>query len=254
MAKSISIAKIMEEYPLPDSEYTAELWALALSARERQESLEKEKNFDDAMAINNALYLILQKYIPKIKTSENPKDYLKELLGAVSSAKYEYSQVCHDSDWASDVMQSFKGYLFAEYCGIKDPVDADTQDPHDDGDSAVEPISDLPQSDTPIKGEPESAIQSSNDSSQSSFVRWFSKSWFRKSLTYPLVCYLYYVLPALFFIARKPSLIAPILAVFFIAYFIHVYLLAIEPNDKKDIELGIVAVIYVAALSFFAQM
>lgn len=115
MNKDVTLQQIISDYPIPETEYSDRLWQLALAARIKQQGLERDNLPEQAMAINNALYLILVKYIPKVEVTADKQAYLEGLFSAVKSAKYEFSQVCYASMEASDVIQTFYGYIMGEY-------------------------------------------------------------------------------------------------------------------------------------------
>ncbi|MCJ8269650.1 MAG: hypothetical protein MJK04_09630, partial [Psychrosphaera sp.] len=61
---------------------------------------------DDRMSIENALYCVVTKRMCKRQYDGDSKAYLLGLIDDVSSGKYEFSQVCYDSEYASAVFMN----------------------------------------------------------------------------------------------------------------------------------------------------
>ena len=124
MNSELTLDSVIKAYPLPETVFSQDLWKLALSARHQQTQLEREGNADEGMAINNALYLLLSKYIPKAEISSDPTVYLKNLLSAIKQARYEFSEVCYASDYASDVFQAFYAFVLSELAQVENSIQA----------------------------------------------------------------------------------------------------------------------------------
>ena len=246
MDREITIDLIRKEYPLPESDYRGELWSLALKARRKQYQYELENNSDDAMAINNALWLIMIKYLPNVAVTDDQKEYAHQLFSAVKSAKSEFSQVCHLNFRASDVIQSFYGYLMGEYFFF-DYVPPESKVKEEVMDSKIGKIKRIEK--------PELDSNHRNDGNESCFndaiANWFSQSWFKKSLTSPFFTLFFYACPALYFAYVSSSYLLLIFPLYCFAYAIHVYLMANDPKSKKDIELTVVGFIYIALIWIF---
>ena len=234
MNSELTLDSVIKAYPLPETAFSQDFWKLALSARHQQSLLEREGNADEGMAINNALYLLLSKYIPKAEISSDSTVYLKNLLSAIKQARYEFSEVCYASDYASDVFQAFYAFVLSELARVENSIQAPAK--------TLEP---------PLPPHASSTYDAQdNKHSPESRSGWLI-TLFRKALVSPLVSYVFYLLPAGYFFIQIPHLIRYVATAYFIAYCIHVFLMANDPDDKKGIELVIIAGIYVSITGLF---
>ena len=234
MNSELTLDSVIKAYPLPETVFSQDLWKLALSARHKQTQLEREGNADEGMAINNALYLLLSKYIPKAEISSDSTVYLKNLLSAIKQARYEFSEVCYASDYASDVFQAFYTFVLSELAQVENSIQAPAK--------TLEP--------SPLSNATSTDDGQDNKHSPESRSGWLIKL-LRKALVSPLVSYLFYLLPVGYFFIQIPHLIRYVATAYFIAYCIHVFLMANDPDDKKGIELVIIAGIYVSITGLF---
>lgn len=234
MNSEITLDSVIKAYPLPETAFSQDFWKLALSARHQQSLLEREGNADEGMAINNALYLLLSKYIPKAEISSDSTVYLKNLLSAIKQARYEFSEVCYASDYASDVFQAFYAFVLSELARVENSIQAPAK--------TLEP--------SPPSNAKSTDDGQDNKHSPESRSAWLIKL-LRKALVSPLVSYVFYLLPAGYFFIQIPHLIRYVATSYFIAYCIHVFLMANDPDDKKGIELVIIAGIYVSITGLF---
>lgn len=229
MNSELTLDSVIKAYPLPETVFSQDFWKLALSARHQQTQLEREGNADEGMAINNALYLLLSKYIPKAEISSDSAVYLRNVLSAIKQARYEFSEVCYASDYASDVFQAFYAFVLSELAQVENSVQASAK--------TLEP--------SPLSNATSTDDGQDNKYSPESRSGWPIKL-LRKALVSPLVSYIFYLLPAGYFFIQIPHLIRYVATAYFIAYCIHVFLMANDPDDKKGIELVIIAGIYVS--------
>ena len=100
--------QLESEYPLPASPFKSELLELAFVTQQQAQELQQHQFPDEAMAVNNMLYLIMDKYFSKVPANEDSEQYLIQLITALKSAKHEFSQVCYASEVADQVLQSFR--------------------------------------------------------------------------------------------------------------------------------------------------
>lgn len=235
MNSELTLDSVIKAYPLPETVFSQDLWKLALSARHQQSLLEREGNSEEGMAINNALYLLLSKYIPKAEISSDSTIYLKNLLSAIKQARYEFSEVCYASDHASDVFHAFNALVISELASKENNIKA--------------PAKTLEQVTRGEAMNTNDVADYSGSSSDRLYGRLFKLV--RKALVSPLVSYLFYLLPAGYFFIEIPHLIRYVATAYFIAYCIHVFLMANDPDDKKGIELIIIGSIYVSITCFF---
>lgn len=246
MKDSITIETIVADYPLPDSDFREDLWALAYQARQKQADLEKKRLGDDAMAINNALYLVVSKYIPNEKVTEDKKAYLSQLVSAVKSAKYEFSEVCYYNDYASNVMQSFSNYLMGELLSLSNSNAEKHTASEADSETDVK---------TNIAVDTEESLEQKPDNDSSLNVDEMLRSptrtilsWIKVSLTSAPIAFLYYLLPVIYFGSERPFKLWFIVPPYVMAYGLHVYLMSNDPKDAKGIELCILVLIYFGLL------
>ncbi len=209
---ALSLDKVEELYPLPDSFIKLSLLTLAQSAQLRQTELTQDKRGDDAMAIDNALYLVLKKYIPQVSVSEDKSAYVSELLSAVSRAKFEFSQVCYDNTFADEVLSSFRLLLVAEMASLA-PTDTSTSTCN-----------------TP---------QSVGKISRSAKLKGYLKI----ALCDPLAAFFFYLLPCIWFSLYVQSASFIAIPAYALAYFVHVFLMTNDPHDNKGIELIVLGLI-----------
>lgn len=236
MNSELTLDSVIKAYPLPATPFSQDLWKLALSARHKQTQLEREGNADEGMAINNALYLLLSKYIPKAEISSDSTVYLKNLLSAIKQARYEFSEVCYASDYASDVFQAFYAFVLSELARVENSIQAPAK--------TLEP---------PLPPHASSTYDAQdNKHSPESRSGWLIKL-LRKALVSPLVSYVFYLLPAGYFFIQIPHLIRYVATAYFIAYCIHVFLMANDPDDKKGIELCIISAIFLTVTFVFSS-
>lgn len=236
MNSELTLDSVIKAYPLPETAFSQDLWKLALSARHQQTLLEREGNADEGMAINNALYLLLSKYIPKAEISSDSTVYLKNLLSAIKQARYEFSEVCYASDYASDVFQAFYAFVLSELARVENSVQASAK--------TLEP--------SPPSNATSTDDGQDNKHSPESRSAWLIKL-VRKALVSPLVSYIFYLLPAGYFFIQIPHLIRYVATAYFIAYCIHVFLMANDPDDKKGIELCIISAIFLTVTFVFSS-
>lgn len=235
MNSELTLDSVIEEYPLPETVFSKDLWKLALRARHQQTLLEREGNSEEGMAINNALYLLLSKYIPKAEISSDPTIYLKNLRSAIRQARYEFSEVCYASEHASDVFQAFNALVMSEIVFNENNAEDQSQ--------SLELAMNTQASNS-------KNVEENSGIGPGRLSDWFIKR-LRKALVSPLVSYVFYLLPAGYFFIEIPQLIRYVATAYFIAYCIHVFLMANDPDDKKGIELIIIGVIYVSITCFF---
>ena len=236
MNSEITLDSVIKAYPLPETAFSQDFWKLALSARHQQSLLEREGNADEGMAINNALYLLLSKYIPKAEISSDSTVYLKNLLSAIKQARYEFSEVCYASDYASDVFQAFYAFVLSELARVENSIQAPAK--------TLEPS-------PPSNATSTDDGQDNKHSPESRSGRLIKL--LRKALVSPLVTYLFYLLPAGYFFIQIPHLIRYVATAYFIAYCIHVFLMANDPDDKKGIELCIISAIFLTVTFVFSS-
>ena len=236
MNSELTLDSVIKAYPLPETAFSQDLWKLALSARHQQTLLEREGNADEGMAINNALYLLLSKYIPKAEISSDSTVYLKNLLSAIKQARYEFSEVCYASDYASDVFQAFYAFVLSELARVENSIQAPAK--------TLEP--------SPPSNATSTDDGQDNKHSPESRSAWLIKL-VRKALVSPLVSYIFYLLPAGYFFIQIPHLIRYVATAYFIAYCIHVFLMANDPDDKKGIELCIISAIFLTVTFVFSS-
>ena len=236
MNSELTLDSVIKAYPLPETGFSQDLWQLALSARHQQTLLEREGNADEGMAINNALYLLLSKYIPKAEISSDSTVYLKNLLSAIKQARYEFSEVCYASDYASDVFQAFYAFVLSELARVENSIQAPAK--------TLEPS-------PPSNATSTDDGQDNKHSPESRSGRLIKL--LRKALVSPLVTYLFYLLPAGYFFIQIPYLIRYVATAYFIAYCIHVFLMANDPDDKKGIELCIISAIFLTVTFVFSS-
>ena len=236
MNSELTLDSVIKAYPLPETVFSQDLWKLALSARHKQNQLEQEGNADEGMAINNALYLLLSKYIPKAEISSDSTVYLKNLLSAIKQARYEFSEVCYASDYTSDVFQAFYAFVLSELARVENSVQAPAK--------TLEP--------SPPCDATSTDDGQDNKLSPESRSAWLIKL-VRKALVSPLVSYVFYLLPAGYFFIQIPHLIRYVATAYFIAYCIHVFLMANDPDDKKGIELCITSAIFLTVTFVFSS-
>ena len=236
MNSEITLDSVIKAYPLPETAFSQDFWKLALSARHQQSLLEREGNADEGMAINNALYLLLSKYIPKAEISSDSTVYLKNLLSAIKQARYEFSEVCYASDYASDVFQAFYAFVLSELARVENSIQAPAK--------TLEPS-------PPSNAKSTDDGQDNKHSPESRSGRLIKL--LRKALVSPLVTYLFYLLPAGYFFIQIPYLIRYVATAYFIAYCIHVFLMANDPDDKKGIELCIISAIFLTVTFVFSS-
>ena len=236
MNSELTLDSVIKAYPLPATPFSLDLWKLALSARHKQTQLEREGNADEGMAINNALYLLLSKYIPKAEISSDSTVYLKNLLSAIKQARYEFSEVCYASDYASDVFQAFYAFVLSELARVENSIQAPAK--------TLEP--------SPPSNATSTDDGQDNKHSPESRSGWLIKL-LRKALVSPLVSYVFYLLPAGYFFIQIPHLIRYVATAYFIAYCIHVFLMANDPDDKKGIELCIISAIFLTVTFVFSS-
>lgn len=236
MNSEITLDSVIKAYPLPETAFSQDLWKLALSARHQQTQLEREGNADEGMAINNALYLLLSKYIPKAEISSDSAVYLRNVLFAIKQARYEFSEVCYASDYASDVFQAFHAFVLSELAQVENSIQAPAK--------TLEP--------SPPSNATSTDDGQDNKRSPESRSGWLIKL-VRKALVSPLVSYIFYLLPAGYFFIQIPHLIRYVATAYFIAYCIHVFLMANDPDDKKGIELCIISAIFLTVTFVFSS-
>ena len=236
MNSELTLDSVIKAYPLPETVFSQDFWKLALSARHQQTQLEREGNADEGMAINNAMYLLLSKYIPKAEISSDSTVYLKNLLSAIKQARYEFSEVCYASDYASDVFQAFYAFVLSELARVENSIQAPAK--------TLEP--------SPPSNATSTDDGQDNKHSPESRSGWLIKL-LRKALVSPLVSYIFYLLPAGYFFIQIPHLIRYVATAYFIAYCIHVFLMANDPDDKKGIELCIISAIFLTVTFVFSS-
>ena len=236
MNSKLTLDSVIKAYPLPETVFSQDLWKLALSARHQQTQLEREGNADEGMAINNALYLLLSKYIPKADVSSVTTVYLRNVLSAIKQARYEFSEVCYASDYASDVFQAFYAFVLSELAQVENKIQAPAK--------TLEP--------SPLSDASSTYDAQDNKRSTESRSAWLIKL-LRKALVSPLVSYIFYLLPAGYFFIQIPHLIRYVATTYFIAYCIHVFLMANDPDDKKGIELCIISAIFLTVTFVFSS-
>lgn len=219
MTDSITLIELEKEYPLPDSFLKSSLLALLETAKLQQAELARGKRADDAMAIDNALYLVLKKYIPRVRVTEDKAEYLNSLLSAVRSAKYEFSQVCYDNTYADNVMSSFRLLLVTELASV-----------------------------TPVVIKP--STKTTHQTNSESFTDTLIAS-AKALLCEPLTAFFFYLIPCVLFCILVQSASYVAIPAYTISYFVHVYLMTNDPQDKKGIELivlGCIQVFFAAAI------
>jgi hypothetical protein len=107
MANHLALEEISKEYPLADSKFKTNLLAIAFRYKEQEKAERHHGDIDKAMSIQNALYLVLKKYIGTLEVTDD-HDYLNHIIKSVKNAQHEFSQVCYASPAADAV---FKSYL-----------------------------------------------------------------------------------------------------------------------------------------------
>lgn len=105
-----------KQYPLPKMPITAELISTLKRMHYESHSL---RNEDDYSGMCNAMYVIAEKRMSVRPYDSDDKAYLLGLLSDINEGKREFSQVCYENDYASDVFKRLQLVLLQAYSEIE---------------------------------------------------------------------------------------------------------------------------------------
>ncbi len=105
-----TMAIINDDYALVDSPFKKVLESCFISIVDTSGLLSDP---DKIASVESAMYFSVTKRMKKREYLGDPSEYLSGLLLDVQSAKHEFSEVCYDSSYASDVFVSINNTVLS---------------------------------------------------------------------------------------------------------------------------------------------